>query len=467
MSARSLFAALVLLPLVARSEAPLTLAEVAQSLKSRYPPWLAAVREAEAAEADLLSAQGAFDPTLRARGAYVPGFANYPQTRLDASLEVPIAPLFGASVVGGYRLGSGKFPAYYGDRLTNEGGEVRLGASVPLLRNGPTDRRRANIGRAKFGVDAADLAARQALVDAGRAAALRYWEWVAAGQRLQLATQLHAVARARERQIDARAASGDLPAIDRTDNLRAVEQRAGQVAAAERALAAAAFELSLFVRDEAGNPVFPPPARLPAGFPEVSEVAVDRALEQARERPDVRRLRALREQALVELAWAENQLLPGLDLSIAGAQDLGTNPDPSTKRGAFDLELGGALELPVPMRVARGRIDAARAAADRFALLERFAGDRAATDVRDAASALELAKTRLDAARRELALARALEDAERTRFELGDSTLLFVNLREQQSFETAGRIVDALADWHRARAQLDAAAARLPGLDEA
>jgi hypothetical protein len=51
-----------------------------------------------------------------------------------------------------------------------------------------------------------------------------------------------------------------------------------------------------------------------------------------------------------------------------------------------------------------------------------------------------------------------MEQAERTRLELGESTLLFVNLREQTAAEAAVREVDALGDYHKAVASLRAAA---------
>jgi hypothetical protein len=53
-----------------------------------------------------------------------------------------------------------------------------------------------------------------------------------------------------------------------------------------------------------------------------------------------------------------------------------------------------------------------------------------------------------------------VEAAERTNFDLGNSTILAVNLREQASAEAASREVDARADFHRAVAAYLAAAAR-------
>jgi len=54
-------------------------------------------------------------------------------------------------------------------------------------------------------------------------------------------------------------------------------------------------------------------------------------------------------------------------------------------------------------------------------------------------------------------LAEELEEAERTRYAQGDSQLLIVNLREQQTAEAELRAIDARLDHQRAIADLRAA----------
>ena len=89
----------------------------------------------------------------------------------------------------------------------------------------------------------------------------------------------------------------------------------------------------------------------------------------------------------------------------------------------------------------------------------RFAQDRVGADVADAVSEVDAARQRVVVVRREVELAAQLEAAERRRFDAGDSTLLFVNLREVATAEARIREVDALADVHRAAASLRAAMA--------
>jgi outer membrane protein, heavy metal efflux system len=63
--------------------------------------------------------------------------------------------------------------------------------------------------------------------------------------------------------------------------------------------------------------------------------------------------------------------------------------------------------------------------------------------------------------REELKAAKQLEEAERARFDLGDSTQFFVNQRELATADAAFREIKSLADYHKARAEYEAATARL------
>ena len=115
------------------------------------------------------------------------------------------------------------------------------------------------------------------------------------------------------------------------------------------------------------------------------------------------------------------------------------------------------LEIPIDRNVADGRVRVAQAQMERAQAQERFAADRVATELADAHSAISAALQRHGIAVDEVTLARRLEQGERDKFALGDSSLLLVNLREQATVEAAVREVDAVIDYLRARALFDAA----------
>lgn len=459
--------ALLAWPSLARAQAaPLELSTVLASVERHHPLVAAADRDRDAADGELRAAEGGFDPQWRTR-AFAGPVGYYNPLTIDTSLVQPTR-LWGATLFAGWRLGEGLsytgIPVYDGKSETNAYGEVRAGLSVPLWRNGPIDRARANITRAEHGRTVAAMGALQQRLELARLAAQRYWEWAAAGRRLAVARELLALASGRDAALAERVARGDLPAVERTDNARAVAQREGAVVAARRAMEQAAIELSLYLRDAGGDPRVPSPEELPGAMPEPAPldptcVARD-AREAGRARPEPRRFEAQRERERAERDWAENQQRPAIDVTVAASHDLG--PGAQSRQGPV-LEAGLVVDIPLLNRVATGRARVAEAGMARAEEQRRLALDRVAADVRDAVSALEAARERVGAARREAAVAREVAELERQRLALGDSTLLVLNLREVSAAEAGLREVDALAEWQRAAAAYRFAVGAAPG----
>jgi outer membrane protein TolC len=451
---------LVLAPAHALAQPPLQPADLLGGLETFYPPLAAAQAELRAAEAARTAAEGAFDPAWRTRAAVLPT-AQYPHQRIDTSLEQP-TPFWGATLFGGWRRGQGAFASYDGKLATNEGGEVRGGVSVPLWRNGAIDRRRADLARAEAAVEAAGAQLRTQRLEAARQAVGRYWDWVTAGQRVAVARRWLTLAQRRDADLGAAVRAGALPALERQENERAVQQRVGYVAQVERGLEQAAIEVSLFWRDAAGSPRLPEPARLPTHLPPATPLpeAVLRADMAAAvgARPEPRRLEAVLTQARIELALAENQLAPAVDVSVLGSQDLGAG-DPG--RATPELEAGLSLEVPLLARTPRGRIAQASAAVAGLEAQLRFQRDRVQAEVRDAASAVAATARRAEAAGRERGVAERLAAAEAERLRLGEGSLFLVNLREQAAAEAGVREAEALGEHQRARALYEAAVGRL------
>jgi outer membrane protein TolC len=115
------------------------------------------------------------------------------------------------------------------------------------------------------------------------------------------------------------------------------------------------------------------------------------------------------------------------------------------------------VDVPLLTRVQDGRFQAAEASMARVSEQARFQKDRIVADVRDATSAVEMARQRLSAVRSEIVASGLLVDAEKQRFDLGEGTLLLVNLREAALAEARAREIDVLSDYHKALASQKAA----------
>jgi outer membrane protein TolC len=448
----------------------LTLGQVLSSVRRHHPTVQAARQSLAATRGERLAAEGGFDLQLEARGWMAPG-GFYQWGRADVALVQP-TPLWGTTFYGGWRIGrpfesneelDPGIPPYYRNYETLTGGEVRVGLTVPLWRDGPIDERRADLWRAQHAVDASARELDTSLLSMRLDAATAYWSWVAAGQKYRVAARVLDLAERRDAQIRARVAAGAIAPIEALENRRVILRRRRALIAARRALERAAIALSLYLRDRGGDPLVPPPERVPLDPPSPPPLRVDleRAIRAAlRRHPTLARFDALIERQRVSVELAENRFAPQIDVGVEASLDLGTGN--ARQQVTYEdpvLEGSVLLTFPFQFRQARGTIRETRGELARLGEEARLARDRVATSVRDALSAVRAAEEGVDMARQAAEVAEAVAEGERRRFELGATELLIVNLREQAAAQARAELADAEAALRVARAQWRAATA--------
>lgn len=439
---------------------PLTLDEVLKSVDRHYPLLFAIVQERAIAAGQVLSAEGSYD--LKVGGKYKRndnGFYQY--ENIDTYVE-QLTPFYGASFFAGWRRGRGYYPTYYGDRETYGGGELRGGVNLPLLRDGWIDPARAKLRTTRIEREAAEPVILKQRIEFIRGATVTYWGWLASGRKLGIASDLLQLAAQRDEQVAARIRAGAIPEIEQLDNQRLVADRTAKLIASERRYQAATIDLSLYYRDGEGQPLFPDTARLPEAFPSprpLSEARLETDVEFALQRnPEVRKLRLSREKADVELQLARNQIAPNLDLQLSVSQDVG-NPIEKKDKDRADIEASVVFAAPLQARSARGRAQSLSAVISQLRAQEQYASEKVVNEVTDAYSAVQNAYLVVEQFRRSVELNRALEEAERRKFDLGQSNLFTVNLRELATADARALEVDAVAEYFRAVADYRAALA--------
>lgn len=449
------------------STGPLQLGEVLQSVDQGFPLLLAILEERSIASGQRLAAEGAFDTNLVSRQNLTDG--TYTNNRFDLMLE-QASTVHGMTFFGGYRRSNGDFPVYYGDRKTGENGELRGGFLFPLLRNGPIDKNRATLRQAQISESLADPVIQAARLGFLRAGAQAYWQWVASGERFRIEDELLKIARERQTSIETLVKAGQRPEIESIDNRRSIVEREGRVIAAERTVQQAAITLSLYYRDNAGNPLVPTAAQLPTTLTQRKpDQPRSELLKQDIEtayinRPELTRFQLLKERVAIDLQLAENTNLPTLSGGLSGSQDFGKGKP--TAGSPFDeqaLEANVLFSMPLQFRQARGDQQRYRGVLMQLQMQEQFQRENIGAEVQDAVSSLDRSYARFVKAQEEAAIALRVVQLEKTRFESGGGTILEVNLRELAAADAQRRVIDALADYYRASADYRAAL----GLDNA
>lgn len=283
--------------------ADLTLQEVLDSSALHAPQILEAMARQRQADARALTAEGQFDLVFdadaqaRPLGYYDGSFADLRATR-------PLQTN-GGNLYAGYRLSTGAFPTYEGKSITNELGEVRVGAVFSLLRDGLIDERRGRRELAESDVEIAALEREMVAIGVQRRAVEAYLQWVAAGLRVRAFRELYELAEQRQSSIERQIELGARPAILGVENRQNIVRRKALLVRAEQDLQLQANALSLFLRDPLGRPLVPAADRLPARMP---ETLVPRLVDTANAiagRPDLRALLARIEQNGIRTRMAE------------------------------------------------------------------------------------------------------------------------------------------------------------------
>jgi cobalt-zinc-cadmium efflux system outer membrane protein len=460
----ALITALSIKPGVTEDAKPvLKLSMVMTSTVRHHPMIQAQVQRQLAADASLLSTKGAFDPKIRSETLTRPE-SGYSGTYTSTVVEQPIQ-MFGGKVFAGHRMGRGSFPVYEDYYNTNQDGEIGVGIEIPLLRDRAIDRRRADIAKARYGQTQAGANVALSRIEVTKSAALAYWRWVFAANKVRVYQDLLAVAEKRNRQISVRVKRGDLPDFDRVDNDRAVEQRRATMLSAKRELQSASYQLALFYRDENGEPIdtagFLAPDNIAPLKTNLDSLSLDDALAEALgKRPEFEYLTAQQAQNDVEITLANNQINPRLDVKLFGSDDIGP---PRSKGAEAELKAAIQVEIPLATRTQRGKRRRFQSEQNKIRLDKQFLREKIRVDIQDAMMALRITKQTVDVVTREVSAAQTVAKGERTRFELGDSNLIFVNLREQNAADAEVRRLAALFEVQKAEIFFRAVLGRAQG----
>jgi len=440
---------------------PLTLEDVLKSVLLSYPLLQAAERERGIAAGKLTTAMGAFDTKVTMAGqSLAPG--TYENYRSDFGFSQQFMT-GGISAFGGFRTGFGDFPTYNLGQKTADAGEWRGGLNIPLARDREIDRARASRAQAALDVSLAEPVIERSRLDFMKSAARAYWNWLGSGERFGATERLLELATERDKQLSLKVDSGIVANIERVDNQQNIALRNGLIVQADRAMQQASIELSLYHRDEGGQPLLARRSRMrsvPAPVEPTIDVYQQSLARASASRPEFQRLSLQREKLLVERKLAINQTLPGIDGQLMGNQDAGYGKSPLSGPNGLDrqvLQAALVFQMPVQRRDAYGKLQTLDSQLTQINRQLSYAEDQVRAEVQDAFSLLERAYEFHEQAKQRLELARLVALAEREQLRLGRSDVLRVTLREQAKFEAELAEVNARQEYWRADSDLRAA----------
>ncbi len=440
---------------------PLTISEVLARIELTHPLLRATGVERMQARAKILKALGAWEPKFQNRTEVdryqswnFLAFVNETTGGFNDS-TIEMGHPWGFRVNGGIRNG-------FGDRtsqgahalLANDGllfwhnQQMLVGGEAHLLRGFMMNEEYADFQKAELAGPQAEIAVaekRQALYLAG---AVQYWDWQLAVKQAEVQKRTLAVAEERLVQVQGLAKGGRVAPLDVIEVNQEVQSRREAAIAAQRKVEYEQYKLSLFLWENS-EPVTPRPEWAPefqgeTPLPTREEIAANKVAAKE-DRPEVRELYIEAKMNNIDIKLAKNYLLPKFDFK-GGQMEAGAD---------WTVGVGYRMEnwfaMPVFQREGRGKVLYAEADQQQLAFKQLYTEQQVSIDVDNWLSAQVRARDRVKAATEALRLAKTLEEGERTRFNMGASSVLFVNLRERNVVDTAYKLYQAQYDYTLSR----------------
>ena len=413
--------------------------ELVDSVLNHFPLIEESVMKYKSADAELTAAEGAFDHKLsfKSRNRIEDKYDNqYFETTIERQ-----TPFYGLGLIAGHRQGRGTFPPYDGKYETSAMGEVFAGLSLPLLRNFSTDEGRTNLAIAQIEKKQA-----QAQIHLKKNIYIHkslslYYKWLLENQKLKIRKEILTIALDRHSMLEKKFKAGDIERLKLNDNQRSIDKRRDEIIKSEIDIARLRAELSLYLRDQEGNPI----SVKEAAYPDEGLIAESHKFSPIEltgvPQFSILELEKNKLNSLKEL-YSQSQL-PGLAVEVLGARELSGNAayDPDS------LQLGLKFDYPLENRKARGKTVSSEYKLKAIQKESEYLAQELTRMFNFSVEAMYASKKRWDVISSELKNALTMGSAEVKRWNQGASDLFIVYLREQEVAETNIRRWTALYEY--------------------
>ncbi len=424
---------------------------VKDSALKYHPTVLAALEKMRAGEEAVKGATGAFDAKVvsdykrQTKG-------DYKNTVSRSFLVKPIKIANSKIYAGSEQISSmnGRFSPVYNTgnpSTTGQPGNYSvLGVQLSLWKNFLLDPNRAGLKNAKYDAQIAKSEKKLTELGIGKLAQIAYWEWVTAKKLKNVFEELLKNGETRNEYLNTRTKKGDIAQIIVTENEQYVASRKGALQAAKERLLRSEYALSLFNRDENGEPISPHsednfedyPANLATFLENLdTQSNIEKIMEK---RPDLKNLSLAVEKSEVDLELARQDLKPQVDVTTEYYQRTAENSNMPRDY----LMVMAQLSVPIERNLGNGNIAAARAR-QMVAKREMSYGQQSYKfEVMALRQALQLQLEQVIQSEIEFSKAKELVISETYKFKTGGGNLFLVNLREEAQ-------ANAEASFHESR----------------
>lgn len=396
----------------------------------------------EQAQLEVLKAKGAFDPYLFSENSQKQ-FKDKEYYYLSES-GVKLPTRLGVSFEAGYDWNNGTY--LNPENTVPATGLWYAGIKVPLLQGMFIDENRAGLQEAQItrqsGVLEQKLMQNELLLNASQS----YWQWVAYGKKAAIYAQYVDLYRVRYQATLESVKQGDKPAVDTLESF--TQWRSLQLQARQYQMQYQKYTqwLHQYLWESPQMPdaeSYALPDTLSAS--PVSNLAPSQDIIAAH--PEVQLYNNKLKTLNIEQRWKREKLKPKLALKY---NFLTAHASPNNGWGAFDenYKIGLSFGFPLMLRSERAAVKQGALKIESTESQLENKQNQLSTKLSAYSQALEQLKAQLDIARDNIRYNEQLVKAEKRKFEIGESSLYFVNSREMNLLKAQTQWIDLMAQYH-------------------
>jgi outer membrane protein TolC len=422
---------------------------VKESALKYHPTVIGALENMRASEEAVTGARGAFDSKVvsdykrQTKDLYK---TTLFRTQLEKPLRIANSKIYAGSEQISNPMGM-LSPIYNtGNPTAQTGNYSILGLKLSLWKNFLLDPDRAQLKNAKYNAKIARGDKELTELDVGRLSQLAYWEWVTSKKVENVYKELLKNGETRNEFLVTRTSKGDIAQIIVTENEQYIASRKGSLQAASERFIRSEYALSLFYRDQNGEPIFPQSSEEFEDYPSNLSSLLDKIDlnsnidDLMKKRPDLRNLALNLQKTEVDLELAKQDLKPQIDVTTEYFQR--THQNPSMPRDY--LMVMAQVRIPIERNLGNGNIASARARKIVAESEMNFGQQSYKAEIMALRRALNLRLEQVTQAEIEWKKSKELVESETYKFKTGGGNLFLVNLREEAQ-------ASAEASFHESR----------------
>ena len=425
-----------------------------EKVLSNHPEAQKAGLQIDKAKFTIRSARGGFDPVIygehEEKKFHEKDYFNY----TEAGVKVPT--IAGLTFQAGFEQNSGIYQNP--DQTVPDQGLGFLGVSVPLGQGFIIDERRKNLRKANAEQEVF-LAKRQNILnDLLYESMLVYWQWVGAHQLLQLSNDFYDAAFQKFDNTRTSFIQGDKAAIDTTEAFIQVQEGIRMQLDAQIALQNASLALENFLWNQEGGTEsvqsWQPVAWSSQPFPKIfNEDSLMNLVTWAEmQHPEILMYRGKALGLDVERAWKAEKLKPKVNLKyqlLAGVEEISGDLE---EHGVYrnNFKWGLDLKFPVFLRKERGDLQLAKIKISETQLNWNNKRQQIRNKIIQYYQQWKILENQVDVYTETVALYTRMRDAERIKFDNGESSLFLLNSREQKWVQAKQKLIQLQQKYWKA-----------------